>query len=87
MKPVVAAVVVVATGCGEAKRDWSAAFRRFLRHRSTLMPFRRRSAVVSSRPLSFRQWRRPDSPQHVAEQAAGQMPFRQQDPVIPRMLD
>ena len=62
------------------------AFRPFLRHRSTLMLFLRRSSAVSGRPLSSRHWQRPEPPQHVAEQPTGQMPFRQQEPVVSRML-
>ena len=59
----------------------ASAFRAFLRHRSTLMLFLRRSSAVSGRPLSSRHWQRPDPPQHVAEQPTGQMPFCQQEPV------
>ena len=64
----------------------ASAFRAFLRHRSTLMLFLRRSSAVSGRPLSSRHWQRPDPPQHVAEQPTGQMPFCQQEPVVPGVL-
>ena len=73
--------------CHSARADvrptGAAVFRAFLRHRSTLTPFLRRSSSVSGRPLSSRHWQRPDPPQHVAEQPTGQMPFCQQEPAVP----
>ena len=41
---------------------------------------------TSGRASVSRHWQRPDPPQHVAEQPPGQMPFCQQEPVVPRML-
>ena len=60
--------------------------RALCRHLCALAPFRRRISSVSGRPLSFRHRQRPDPPQHVAEQPPGQMPLRQQEPVVPRVL-
>ena len=76
--------------CHSARADvrptGAAVFRAFLRHWSTLAPCLRRSSSVSGRPLSSRHWQRSDPPQHVAEQPTGQMPFCQQEPVVPGML-
>ena len=76
--------------CHSARADvrptGAAVFRAFLRHWSTRAPFLRRSCAISGRPLSSRHWQRPDPPQHVAEQPTGQMPFCQQEPVVPGML-
>ena len=44
------------------------------------------ASLHSGRASASRHWQRPDPPQHVAEQSPGQMPFRQQEPVVPRML-
>ena len=60
--------------------------RALCRHLCALAPFRRRISSVSGRPLSSRHRQRPDPPQHVAEQPPGQMPFRQQEPVVPGVL-
>ena len=76
--------------CHSARADvrltGAAVFRAFLRHWSTRAPCLRRSSSVSGRPLSSRHWQRPDPPQHVAEQPTGQMPFCQQEPVVPGLL-
>ena len=55
----------------------AAAFRAFLRHRSTLVPFRRQPSLhlAARQPAVHRQ--RPDPPQHLAEEPPVQMPFRQ----------
>ena len=59
----------------------------FLRHRSTLGPFLRQADFVAlGRASACRHRQRPDPPQHVAEQPPGQMSFRQQEPVVPRVL-
>ena len=42
--------------------------------------------VALGRASACWHWQRPDPPQHVAEQPTGQMPFCQQEPVVPRML-
>ena len=50
------------------------AFRAFLRHRSTLVPFLRQAGFVAlGRASACRHRQRPDPPQHVAEQPSGQI--------------
>ena len=63
----------------------AAAFRAFLRHRSTRLPVFAAS-LHSGRASASWHRQRPDPPQHVAEQPSGQMPFCQQEPVVARML-
>ena len=70
----------------DGKPTGAPAFRVFLRHRSTRVPAVFAASLHSGRASASRHWQRPDPPQHVAEQSPGQMPFRQQEPVVPRML-
>ena len=64
----------------------AAAFRAFLRHRSTLVPFLRQPSLHSAARQPGRHRQRPDPPQHLAEEPPVQMTFRQQEPVVPGML-
>ena len=61
-------------------------FQALLRHRSTVGPFLLGISSVSGRRLSSGHRQCPDPPEHVAEQPPGQMPFRQQEPVVPGVL-
>ena len=48
--------------------------------------FAQKGFVALGRASACRHRQRPDPPQHLAEEPPVQMPFRQQEPVVPRML-
>ena len=62
------------------------AFRAFRRHRSRRVSLLRQAGCAARAASVCRHRQRPDPPQHVAEQPPGQMPFRQQEPVVPGVL-
>ena len=57
-------------------------FRAFRRHRSRRVSLLRQAGCAARAASVCRHRQRPDPPQHVAEQPPGQMPFRQQEPVV-----